>query len=61
MKYQWGAFVSGALVIVSATSRLIALVTPLRGVTHPEALCAASRSVAQSAREIGYTAERCNQ
>ncbi len=37
------------------------LVTPLRGVTHPAALCAAYRSVAQSAKETGYTAERCNQ
>ena len=50
-----------ASVIVSATSQRSLLVTPLRGVTHPTALCAASRYTAQSAAETGYTAERCNQ
>ena len=49
-----------ASVIVSATSQRSLLVTPLCGVTHPTALCAASRLAAQSAEETRYTAERCN-
>jgi len=52
---------AAASVIVSATSQWSLLVIPLRGVTHPTALCAASRCAAQSAEETGYTAERCNQ
>jgi len=43
---------------VNWCSRLLKMT---RGVTHPVALCAAYRSVAQSAKETGYTAERCNQ
>ena len=47
------AALSNALVIVSATSQRALLVTPLRGVTHPTALCAASRCAGQSAEKTG--------